>query len=734
MMKRRVARKIGAGILFSIFGLLFFLLIVRFVTIQVTGEVEGRVLSAEAAEKYAKNRILESKRGTIYDQNGQVIAEESTSYKLIAVLDSSLTADIENPNHVTDPRKTAEILSQYIEMSETGIFARLTKKGAKQVEFGAAGRDIPSFIKNELAEKNLPGISFIEESKRFYPNGTFASHLIGFVMSEEVDGKMVTSGKMGIESSLNDMLSGVDGKIQYDSDKWGYLLPNGEELMTPPQDGFDVHLTLENKIQTFLEDALSRVEAEYKPEKMIAIVADPKTGEILGMGQRPTFHPDTRIGLDNWKNEVVEASIEPGSTMKSFSLAAAVDSGSFNPNATYQSGTYYVGDVPIRDHNYGNGWGVITFLEGVQHSSNVAFAYLLELMGEETYREYLDRFHFGVPTGIELPNEASGQILYHYPIEKVTTVFGQGTTLTPLQIIQAESAIANDGKMMKPYVIRKVVNPSSNEIVKENKPTVVGEPISPESAKLVREYLETTVTSPDGTGKYFDIEGYQVSGKSGTAQIADPNTGKYLDKSGSRTDYLFSFLGMAPSEDPQLIVYVAIQQPNFPGDEFGSIPVSKVFNPVMQNSLKYLNIEPDESVDTNEVTIPDIQRRSVKDISKKLTDLSLEPVIIGKGSTIKDVYPSSGEKVLSGEKVIIKTEGEAIIPDMTGWALRDVLKVVNATGLRFNMTGSGFVVKQNLASQSTIQKGDLLTVTLETPLQSMQNSSSEVDLESAPLN
>ncbi|MDW4526393.1 penicillin-binding protein [Rossellomorea marisflavi] len=723
MMKKRSSMNIGAAILFGIFGLLFFIIMVRFVTIQVTGEVDGKALTAEAAKKYIKGHILEAKRGSIYDNNGDVIAEDTSAYTLVAVLDSQVTTDPKKPKHVTDPEKTAEILSQYIDMDKSEIYKKLNRKGEKapyQVEFGSAGRDISHQQMLEIKEEDLPGITFRKESKRFYPNGTFSSHLIGFAQKKDEESSE-TTGMMGVEKSFNDILSGTNGSVQYKSDVWGYLLPNSEEHVTPPKDGDDIYLTLDKKVQTFLEEAMSQVETEYKPKKMFAIVSDPKTGKILAMTQRPTFHPDDREGLlNNWTNTIVEETFEPGSTFKSYSLAAAVNEGKFNPDELYESGKYYVDKVPqpIKDYNYGNGWGTISYLEGVQHSSNVAFANLLDKLGFETFGNYLNDFGFGKPTGVGLPNEAEGSILYHYPIEKYTTIFGQGTTVTPLQMIQAESAIANDGKMMKPYVISKVVDPNTNKVVKETKPEVAGNPITKESAQKTREYLETTVTSPEGTGARFALDDYRVSGKSGTAQIPDPATGRY--KSGATNNYLFSFMGMAPADDPELIVYVGIQEPELKEGEIGSDPVAAVFKPVMQNSLKYLNIKPQEKVTLKKSSLPDVKDLSVKEVKAELEKAGVEPIILGKGSTVTKQSPPSGDKILEGERVIIKTDGETTLPDMTGWSIRDVFKVAGLTDLKLKVEGNGYVVKQSIKAGTKVKEGQALEVTFKTPQEQME--------------
>jgi len=710
----------GATILFAIFGLLFFVLLFRYFSIQISGEVDGQPLAAKAQEKYSREGNLAAIRGDILDRNGEEIAEDTNAYKLIAILDKKMTTNPKKPQHVKDPDKTAKELAKYLDMDESEIYSILTKgiKNKKfQVEFGKAGKDITHQTKKKIEDLKLPGLTFIRDSKRFYPNGVFASHLIGYADQVEQKDKTFTSvGKMGIEEMLNNELTGKNGKINFESDLWGYILPDGKEKITPAQNGHDVYLTIDQKIQTFLEDAMNKVAKEYKPEKIIAVVADPKTGEILAMGQRPSFDPKTKEGIENgWHNEAVETSFEPGSTMKIFTLAAAVQEKVFNPNEIYQSGSYQVTkkDKAIHDHNY-SGWGPITYLEGVQRSSNVAFAKIAkEKLGFERFREYLTRFGFDKPTGIDLPNETSGKIQFTYPIEKITTAYGQGTAITPIQQIQAATAIANDGKMVKPHVVKKIVDHDTRETIKSSTTEVVSTPITKETAKEVRDILETVVTSPKGTGGRYKIDGYSVAGKTGTANIPGPN-GRYLQ---GANNYMFSFLGMAPKDDPELIVYVAVQQPELEGIEAGqgAIPVSAIFNPVMKNSLHYLNIKPSKLEKAQLNKLDDFKGKSIDETVASLKGKGVETVVIGKGTEVVRQLPEPGTTVLQGEKVIIQTNGEMLVPDMTGWSLRDVMKVANITGLKLNSKGKGYVTHQNIKPKTHVQKGDFLIVDFKTP-------------------
>lgn len=712
MNQNRMNMKRGGAILFAIFALLFFVLFARFLFIQISGKADGHSLKNEALQKYLRTDVLESNRGTIYDQHGAVIAEDTTSFTLAAILDPSMTTNPKNPKHVTDPEKAAKVLAKYIDMDRSKIEKQLKKKGAFQVEFGKKGRDLSNGTKKKIEAERLPGIIFLRDSKRFYPNGKFASHLVGFTqkLEEKKGGQIIqhTVGQMGIEKTYEDYLKGKDGKIQYKSDLWGYLLQDKNQMIQEPDDGDHIYLTIDTKIQTFLEDALNEVEKQYKPGKAFAVVAEAKTGKILAMGQRPSFHPDTRVGLgENWSNDLVEYSFEPGSTMKIFTLAAAIEEGVFHPNELYKSGRYKVGRESVRDHNGGEGWGTVTYLEGVQRSSNVAMANLLEKMGPDVFRQYLDDFHFGQKTGIRLPNEAKGQILYNYPLEQVTTAFGQGTTVTAMQLVQAATAIANDGKMMRPYVIDRIVDDKTNKALVKHEPEKVGEPISKETAEKAREVLKSVTTAEHGTGQIYQIQGYEVAGKTGTAQMPNPDGG-YLH---GVNNYIFSFLGMAPAKDPQLVVYAAVAQPRLDG-EAGSVPVSKIFNPVMRNSLQYLNIEPKQTPAAKSIKLNDFENQSVSEAVTELKANKIEPIVMGTGKKVASQSPEAHSTLLQGEKVILQTDGTVTMPNMENWSLRDVMKAAGLVGLRVSYTGEGYVASQNIKPGAPVKKGQKLILKL----------------------
>lgn len=715
--------KFGAAGLFFFFGLLFFALILRFLYIEITGVAGGEVLAAKIDHKYEKQQVVEAKRGSILDTNGEVIAEDSFSYIMRAILSPTVTSNPSDPKHVVNPEETARQLAKYIDMKESDIYKQLTKKGAFQVEFGKYGRDLTQETKQKIEKLELPGITFERTNKRFYPNGMFASHLIGYVDKDDKTDKMV--GKFGIERYLNEDLQEKDGKLVFDSDSWGILLPNSKENVTPPKNGKRVALTIDKKIQAVLEDSLNKVDKKYKPKQIIAIVSNPKTGEILAMSQRPSFNPTTKEGLiDSWRNLAIEESYEPGSTMKIFTLAAAVNEGVFNPNETYVTGTYRVPGTSIHDHSGIPPGQTMTFLEGVQRSSNVAFAKIaMEKIGADTFREYITKFGLDKKTGIDLPNEVVGKIKYKRKIEKVTTAFGQGSTITAIQQIQGASAIANDGKMMKPYVTKSVSNQDTGQVLKLTKPKIVGTPISAEAAKQVREYLGTVITGEHGTGKKYALDGYEVAGKTGTAQTVGPD-GRYLE---GRNNYVFSFIGMAPKDDPQLVMYVAVKQPNLGVSYVGADPLSEIFKPVMQNSLQILNIKPVAQKKQKVIKIKDYTNQSIDFVTNDLKQQGYEVVTIGSGRKIIDQAPKVGASVLQGEKIILRTDGEMKAPDLTGWSLRDVMKVASIAKLQLNTAGTGFVTNQNTKAGKTMKEGDYFVVELTDPKEMNKNKQAKKD-------
>ncbi|QDP42141.1 penicillin-binding protein [Radiobacillus deserti] len=701
-----------SSILLVVFSVLFLVLCGRFLYIQGTGEVSGVSLEEWADKQRTSTYEIEATRGTIYDRNGMTLAYDRATYRVQAVISDKYSDNLEEPQHVTDPQKTAEKLAPLLNMEVAEMVKVIEDgkaEGLYQVEFGTKGRDLSQETKEKIEALKLPGIKFQEESIRYYPNGQFAARVIG--LAQKNDNNKI-SGVTGIELEMDDLLSGEKGKISYQRDKYATKLLDPKEVIKEPNNGDNVYLTLDQKIQTFLEDAMSQVEAQYSPARMSAIVMNPKTGEVLAMGNRPSYNPNDIGEVKNWYNDTIANPFEPGSTMKIFTLASAISAGVWNPNDTYQSGTYSVQGGSIND--WRRDWGTITYLEGIQRSSNVGAAKLAyEKIGPDKFLDYLNAFDFDEVSGIDLPGEVAGQILYRYPIEQVTTSFGQGTTVTPIQLMKAATSVANDGKMMRPYVISKVVDPNTNKVIKETKPEVVGEPITADVAKQVRDILETVITSENGTGKVYKLNDYSVAGKTGTAQIPGGPNGRYLT---GDENYVFSFLGMAPKDDPELMMYVSIKQPNLGKNEVGSEPVSFIFKSVMENSLHYLEINPDQEDTANisTVQVPDVTNQSVSSATDQLSKLGFNVTKIGNGQTVTGVYPEVGTKALPNERVLVLTN-KPTVPSMKGWSVRDVLKFSSLTGMKVDTMGTGFAIKQSIQKDTPIQSDGYLVVEFAPP-------------------
>lgn len=698
------------NISFGLFVVLFFVLIGRFAYIQVTGEVQGVDLQEWANRQRTNYSELPASRGSIVDRNGMQLAQDLTIYRLYAIVDESYSPNPKTRiNHVADLEKTATELAPIIGLEQNEVYIILqsgVEKGLFQVEFGKEGSQLTREQKDQIDELDLPGIHFIEEAKRYYPNGIFASQVIGLA---QTDDDHIITGITGIEAQLDEYLSGEKGSISFHRDKYNTKLMNSNEVIVEAKDGFNVKLTLNQKIQTILEDAMSHVQEVYQPERMTATVIDPKTGEILAMSNRPSYNPNNLGDVENWYNDIVSTPIEPGSTVKAFTIAAAIEEGLYNPSEVYKSGSYKIDQIERPVTDWSQRWGNITFAEGFERSSNVAMSKIVwEKLGPNRYLDYLRAFHFDQPTGIDLPREEAGTLLYRYPIEQLTTSFGQGSTMTPIQLVKAATAIANDGKMMKPYVIKSITDPNTGETILEKKPEIVGEPISKETADQVLQAMESVITSKVGTGRnIYNLDSYTVAGKTGTAQISGGSSG-YLK---GRENYIFSFLGMAPSDDPKLIMYITVKQPKLGEGESGSAPVSYIFKHVMENGLHYLNIQPDKEQEgtVQQLEMPDWNVISKDALLSQLESHDIKPIVIGNGDNIVDANIERGKLILSTQTIILMTD-QAKMPDLTGWSVRSVNEFVKLTNLDFEMIGSGFVKQQSIPPKESIEAGRYLFV------------------------
>lgn len=575
----------ASRILVGLAGVLFLIFSVQFFQIMVVGNIHGVDLRAEINDKIHQKRTLAAKRGTIYDASGSPIAVDTTNYSLYAVLTDEWSKDSDNPDYVTDVNKTAEALSKHISLSKEEIVKLLSQKDVSQVEFGSAGKNLSVQDKEAIEAEKLPGIKFSESPARYYPNGIFASHLIGYTdtVEETVDNKTLTTlvGKTGLEGLYNEQLTGTAGEVEYSVDGNGYVITDTEKVTKQPKDGMDLTLTIDKRLQTYLESLVSEADKKYQPVQMTAMLVEPKTGNIVAATQRPTFNSTTKEGIDvQWNNLLMDQAFEPGSTMKVLALAAAINEGVFDPNEKYKSGSIKIYTDLVRDYNK-VGWGTITYLEGLAHSSNVAFVHIIQKIGVEKWKQYLEAFGFGKSTNSGFANEVSGSNPFNSYLQQLSTGFGQGITVTPYQMMQAFTAIANGGQMQKLRLVDHLTDPDTGKET-PNPTTALGKVISPETAKKTLQFLYQATRMKNGTNYDFNIDGEAVAAKTGTAEIINPETGKYYSNG---NNYIFSVVGFAPYDDPKYILYITVKQPRVAVT--GNQIIKEIFNPLMKRSLEY---------------------------------------------------------------------------------------------------------------------------------------------------
>jgi cell division protein FtsI/penicillin-binding protein 2 len=570
-------RSLSIGLLFVF---LFTVMIGRLFWIQT---VDASDLRRKAEANWRINKVLEPRRGTIMDRNGNVLVQSMPAYVIAA--DVSL---------VKDPRAYAKKLSPLLGIPEDKLVAKLSKKkGQIELRDGNNYKVSPQ-TRDQIMKLGLDGIYSYPATMRVYMEGPLAAHVLGFVnMDDQATG--------GVEQRYDALLRGKPGSWSFQKDANGWKLSGGEETFRPPQDGKNLMLTIDSHLQYEVEQILEQAMRRYQAKAATAIVADPNTGEILAMANRPTFDPSQyaktwKPGI-NTTNLAVSSQFEPGSTFKIVTLAAAIEEGVFHPDETYSSGAIQVKDRVIRDWNE-TGWGKIPFRQGVYLSSNVAFVLLGQALGADRLEKYIDRFgfgritdRFGRKTGIDLPAEGRG-IFYGralYPSELATTAFGQGIAVTPIQQVAAISAIANGGKWVQPHVVKAIQDPDRHgrmQMVRPQSRNI----ISGRTAAQVRQLLRGVVMY--GTGKEADLPGYDIAGKTGTAQKPSPRGG-YIPG-----EYLVSFIGFAPTNHPKVVVYVAIDAPSASGGATGGTVAAPIAKEVFQKTFQVLHILPRTSTET----------------------------------------------------------------------------------------------------------------------------------------
>ncbi len=692
-------------LMFGVLVLSFFAIVIKLSLVALQTETDGINLTEFTKNRNTTKEILKAKRGTIYSSNNEILAHSVNSYTLIAYLSESRTKDPDNPHHVVDKEGTATALAEVLGADREYILDRLVTGAAQkkyQVQFGIYSLNLTTITKNQIEALGLPGIDFIEGTKRFYPNSSLAPYIIGYARSIN-DGPI--AGEMGIEAYYDKKLQGKDGYTEYERDASGYRMPNSVAVTEPAEPGQDIYLTLDTQIQLFVENGINELTKDYDMDWLTISIMDAKTGAILASGSTPSFNLN-ELNITSYLNPLTSYQYEPGSTMKIFSFLAAMENGKYDGTKKYQSGTIPVDDAIIKDFN-GKGWGVITFDKGFANSSNVAATTLALDVGREKLYNYYASLGFGKKTGITLPGELSGDIDFTYKTEIATASFGQGITTTPIQNLQALSIFANKGIQVQPYIVEKIVNSETGEVTYQHERTELGRKASEENTQKMLSLMYDVVFKGPTDGQFFRSKEVTIVGKTGTAQIADSN-GKYLN---GYYDYIKSFAGVFPYEDPQYVVYVSVKKlkGNFRA-------VANMTTKIVEEIAKYKNIGATiEELDKSKIiTMDSFLSTQTTNTEEKLKKLGLTVIKLGNGKYVINQYPEKGTKVLIGNKVILLTnDSEYQLPDLKGWSSSEVITLCKLLNIEYTITGKGIVTNTSIEPGTVITNNTKIEITLE---------------------
>ena len=603
----------------------FILIISKVFYIQV---IDYKKLNSLANSLWSRKLPIEADRGRIYTKDGTVIADNLTTVSLVFI-----------PNQVKEKDKVATDIAEILNVDKSVIEEHLYKKSSIE-RVHPEGRRLSYEIADKINSLNYDGVYLVKESKRYYPYNNLMSHILGFVGIDN-------QGLSGLELQYDEYLTGASGAIEYFSDAKGNRLQK-EDVYVQPENGMDIYLTVNSELQTSMERELDNVMLKYNADGAWSIAMDPNTGEILAMSSRPNFNPNNYQAYTTEqlnRNLAIWSSYEPGSTFKIVTLATAIEEKvvDIEKDTFNDSGSVNVDGARIKCWKRG-GHGHQTFLEVVQNSCNPGFVELGQRLGKETLFKYINNFGFGSKTGIDLNGEGSG-ILFNInkvgPVELATTAFGQGVSVTALQQITAVSAVINGGTLYKPYIVKSIVEHETGEIIKENNPQEVRKVIREDTSKQVRYALESVVAL--GTGRNAYIENYRVGGKTGTAQKV--NNGSYMVG-----NYILSFVGFLPADNPKVIAYVAIDNPKGV-TQYGGTIAAPIAKNILTDAISALNISPSldtipkkyQWYDTKYYTVPNVVGKTVGDAKKELKNFQIE--YTGTGNIVLSQSPSVGSRV-----------------------------------------------------------------------------------------
>ncbi|WP_331446263.1 penicillin-binding transpeptidase domain-containing protein [Natranaerobius thermophilus] len=679
----------------------FFVLLITISLISRLGYIQlvmGEELHEKAWEQWNRSIPTGSPRGEILDRNGELLVGSVTADSLIAI-----------PQQIENPQLLSERLAAILDRDQEELFEKLTEDTEQVI----VERILDKEDSRKVKALGDPGLKTTSETERYYPHGRLASQVLGFVG--------VDQGWAGIEYQYDEELKGQEGWLIFQADARQQELPHGVQQFVPPKDGQKLQTTLDSRIQYIMERELERAMVEYKPEGAMAVAMEPNTGEILGMASKPDYYPGEYKDFDESLRRItpINNTFEPGSTFKPVTLSAAIEEGKYNPDEAF----YCPGHIEVSGAEIGcwtgDGHGAIDFTEVVYGSCNPGFVTLGQRLGTETLFDYIQGYGFGSRTGIDLPGETLGLLFgpdQVGPVELATTSFGQGISVTPIQQVVAVSAIANGGYINEPRIADKFLDEEGN-VVKDKEVNTVRRAISEKTSQEVSEIMRGVVN--EGSGQNAAIDGYEIAGKTGTAEKVGPEGG-YVPG-----ELIVSFVGFAPADDPEILIYVAVDTPT-EGPAWGSQVAAPVFRNMMVDILDYLEVPPSKpgeiEEEVNYVEVPNLLNMEFEEAEEHIDQTALEVELIGDGETITDQIPEPGEQVPEQSSLILyleatedREEETVTVPDLRGRSMRETGEVLNMMGLELREEGSGIAVTQNPEKGTKVDKGTSVTVQFEPP-------------------
>lgn len=686
------------------------LLIVRLAWIQI---VDSPRLQELAYDQQTRDRTINSARGTVYSSDGKVLAI-SASMETISV----------TPTQVKNPEELSQKLADLLNLQYEDIYKKVTSKTALVTIAKNVTKETTDLLRTWISDTKTAGVKIDESTKRYYPNNSLASHVLGFVGTDN-------QGLYGIEKTYEDILTGIPGRIISETDGKGNDIPLSSEQYYAPQNGRNLVLSIDSSIQYFAEKYLEKAVIDNDCAKGgVAIVMKPSTGDVLAMAVKPDFNPNEAFGPYNdeqaiswdvmssdekkkirenmWRNKAISDTYEPGSTFKVITTSAALDSGVATCEDHFNcSGSMTVGGAKMKCWRYYRPHGTQTFTEALGNSCNPAFIQIGLKIGKEIFYKYVDAFGFMEKTGIDLPGEASG--VFH-SIQKVgdtelaTAAFGQRFNITPIELITAISAVANEGKLMEPRLVKEIRDDDGN-ILSTNDPKVVRQVISKQTAETVCGMMEKVVS--EGTGGNAYIKGYDVGGKTGTGEQGI----------GEATWYVASFVGIAPANNPEIAVLVALFDPKGASHGGGAI-AAPVVKKIIEDTMGYLKIQPNIDDTETGVIVPEVRGLTVNEARVKLKEAGLKYSINGKSddnATIKDQIPKPNIEVIANSTIILYTEEDAtkstvIVPDVFGKSISEATNLLKNVSLNISIEGLGTASEQTPKAGEMVERGSIVSV------------------------